>query len=126
MLDRYRQQLVDLSGKWQVGRRALSFEALLPLPGVVDDASGEAVDAAADWPVDRTHAEGRVGEPGRMRSDEGRAMAADLTANCRAAAASLDRSSAARRWWSKTTATGSSTGSKRTWPNWTSRSTRPT
>ena len=91
VLERYRQQLVDLSGKWQYKNREPSLEALLPLPGVVDDASGEAVDAAADWPVIETTLKAALENLGRMRTDEGRAMAADLTANCRCVAESLDQ-----------------------------------
>ena len=68
-----------------------SLEALLPLPGVVDDASGAAVDATADWPVIQRTVQAALENLGRMRSEEGRAMAADLAANCRAAAASLDQ-----------------------------------
>jgi uncharacterized protein (TIGR00255 family) len=89
VLERYRQQLVELSGKWQSKNVEPSLEALLPLPGVIDDASGEAVDAAADWPVIETTLKAALENLGRMRSDEGRAMAADLTANCRAVAESL-------------------------------------
>jgi uncharacterized protein (TIGR00255 family) len=91
VLERYRQQLVELSGKWQCKNIEPSLEALLPLPGVVDDASGEAVDAAADWPVIETTLKAALESLGRMRSDEGRAMAADLTANCRSVAESLEQ-----------------------------------
>ena len=91
VLERYRQQLVDLSGKWQSKRVEPSLEALLPLPGVIDDASGQAVDAAADWPAIETALKAALESLGRMRTDEGRAMAADLTANCRSVAQSLDQ-----------------------------------
>jgi uncharacterized protein (TIGR00255 family) len=90
VLDRYRRQLESLQQQWDVGR-AVSFEALLPLPGVVDDASGEAVDATEDWPVIEATLQIALGNLGRMRGEEGRAMAADLTVNCRTAAASLDQ-----------------------------------
>ena len=63
----------------------------MPLPGVVDDASGEAVDATADWPVIQRTVQAALENLGRMRGEEGRAMAVDLAANCRAAAASLDQ-----------------------------------
>jgi uncharacterized protein (TIGR00255 family) len=92
VLDRYRQQLTSLARKWNNQElREPPLEALLPLPGVVDDASGEAVDATADWPVIQRVLQGALENLGRMRSDEGRAMAADLAANCHAAAASLDQ-----------------------------------
>jgi uncharacterized protein (TIGR00255 family) len=91
VLERYRQQLVELNGKWQCKNREPSLEALLPLPGVVDDASAQAVDATADWPVIEATVKAALENLGRMRADEGRAMAADLTENCRAVAESLDQ-----------------------------------
>ena len=90
VLDRYRRQLESLQRQWDVAR-PVSFEALLPLPGVVDDASGEAVDATTDWPVIQRTLQTAMENLGRMRGEEGRAMAADLTSNCRTAAASLDQ-----------------------------------
>ena len=52
VLDRYRRQLAALMRDWKTtGGGDPPLEALLPLPGVVDDASGAAVDATADWPV---------------------------------------------------------------------------
>ncbi len=44
VLERYRQQLVDLSSKWQSKQIEPPLETLLPLPGVIDDAAGEAVE----------------------------------------------------------------------------------
>ena len=89
VLERYRQQLVELESKWQCKPVELSLEALLPLPGVIDNSLAESVDAAADWPVIETTLKTALESLGRMRSDEGRAMAADLTANCRSIAESL-------------------------------------
>jgi uncharacterized protein (TIGR00255 family) len=92
VLDRYRRQLRDLMAQWQhTVAPDPSLEALLPLPGVVDDASGEAIDAMTDWPVIENTLRAALENLSRMRSEEGRAMATDLAANCRAAAASLDQ-----------------------------------
>jgi uncharacterized protein (TIGR00255 family) len=91
VLERYRQQLLPLTGKGGSQRRDVPVEALLPLPGVVDDASGTTIDAAAQWPIVQRTLQTALRNLGRMRDDEGRAMAVDLTANCRAAAASLDQ-----------------------------------
>lgn len=90
VLDRYRRQLESLQQLWDI-TGPLSLEALLPLPGVVDDASGEAVDATEDWPVIEATLQIAVDNLGRMRGEEGRAMAADLATNCRTAAESLDQ-----------------------------------
>jgi uncharacterized protein (TIGR00255 family) len=90
VLDHYRQQLEALQRQWDVAQ-PVSFEALLPLPGVVDDAAAVAVDPAADWPVVQRTLQAALQSLGRMRGEEGRAMAVDLTANCRLAAGSLDQ-----------------------------------
>jgi uncharacterized protein (TIGR00255 family) len=91
VLERYRQQLLPLTGKGSSQRQDVPVEALLPLPGVVDDASGTTIDAGAHWPIVQRTLQTALKNLGRMRDDEGRAMATDLAANCRAAAASLDQ-----------------------------------
>ena len=50
VLERYRTQLRSLQQQWNPDQ-AVSLDALLPLPGVVNDATGVAFDTAADWPV---------------------------------------------------------------------------
>ena len=89
VLERYRTQLESLRRPGEAGR-AVPVESLLLLPGVVDDASGAALDATADWPTVEQVLQAALKNMVCMRTDEGRAMAADLLANCRAAAASLD------------------------------------
>jgi uncharacterized protein (TIGR00255 family) len=92
VLDRYRRQLLSLMQEWNYNEAGnLPLETLLPLPGVVDDASGAAVDATADWPVIEGALQAALENLGRMRRDEGLAMAADLTANCKTIALCLDQ-----------------------------------
>jgi uncharacterized protein (TIGR00255 family) len=93
VLERYRRQLQTLMGQWnpQDVRNDPPLESLLPLPGVVDEACGQTIDAAADWPVVQSTLQAGLENLGRMRTEEGRAMGVDLTANCRAVAASLDK-----------------------------------
>ncbi len=92
VLDRYRRQLKDLMAQWQYSAVSNpSLESLLPLPGVVDDASGDSIDAAADWPVIETTLRTALENLSQMRGEEGRAMAADLTANCQVIREALDR-----------------------------------
>jgi uncharacterized protein (TIGR00255 family) len=88
VLDRYRQQLGVLMRQWSL-RDEVPVEALLPLPGVVDDHCGSTIDAAADWPVIGETLEAALENLARMRKEEGRAMAADLKANKQIAADSL-------------------------------------
>ena len=92
VLERYQQQLQPLLQKWnaKAAVSGLPPEALLSLPGVVDDACGETVDASADWPIIQRTLQEALKNLGRMRAEEGRAMGADLVANCRAVAGSLD------------------------------------
>ncbi len=90
VLDRYRRQIRLLQQQWELPGD-VSLEAMLSLPGVVDEGSGGAADAAADWPViDRT-LQAALADLARMRAEEGRTMAADLKANCRTAVACLDQ-----------------------------------
>jgi uncharacterized protein (TIGR00255 family) len=60
------------------------------LPGVVDDAADQSGDVMADWPIVQNTLRAALENLGRMRTEEGRAMAADLTANCRTVGASLE------------------------------------
>ena len=46
----------------------------------------------------------------QMRVEEGRAMAADLAANCRAIAARLEQIAGGRRWWPTPIARGWKSG----------------
>jgi uncharacterized protein (TIGR00255 family) len=93
VLERYQEQLLVLMRKWnrKDTQNDLSLEALLPLPGVVNDACNAALDVTADWPIVQRAVKTALENLGRMRSEEGRAMAADLTANCLAVAACLDQ-----------------------------------
>jgi uncharacterized protein (TIGR00255 family) len=90
VLQRYRDQL----HQWARSTGAVAeppLEALLPLPGVVDDAAFKTVDIEADWPIIEIALQNALENLDRMRKAEGAAMAADLESNCRAAAECLRR-----------------------------------
>lgn len=89
VLERYRDQLESMRAKWNLSE-PVSLESMLLLPGVVSDDSAAPANAAEDWPVIGQALETAVASLHRMRIEEGRAMAADLRANCRTVAASLD------------------------------------
>ena len=89
-MDRYRQQLEALARQWNLPG-PVNLEALLPLPGVVDERSNQTWDPAEDWPLVGSTLEAALENLARMRTDEGLAMAADLTANCRVIAARLEQ-----------------------------------
>ncbi|MFH1266045.1 MAG: YicC/YloC family endoribonuclease [Planctomycetota bacterium] len=89
VLDSYHQQLQAIESRWNPSQ-PISLESLLLLPGVVSEDSAGSVDAGEDWPVIRETVEAAIHSLDQMRTEEGRAMAADLKANCRAMAASLD------------------------------------
>ena len=88
VLDRYRRQLESLNREWDLSG-AVSLESLLLLPGVVEEDAGSSDPPSDDWPLIAETLEGAMENLARMRAEEGHAMAGDLKANCRAAAASL-------------------------------------
>ncbi|MEX2113642.1 MAG: YicC/YloC family endoribonuclease [Pirellulales bacterium] len=89
VLGGYVQQLEQLSKKWKLDR-PVAIEALLALPGVVDSNAREPVDVAAEWPLARDTLEEAMQRMAQMRTDEGRAMSADLAGNAAAIAQDLD------------------------------------
>lgn len=82
----YQDQLAKLSDE-----QPTPIAALLQLPGVVDERSSRVVDTEADWPVIETALAQAMEKLFEMRRDEGRAMAADLGANCQAIADELTK-----------------------------------
>jgi len=89
VLEGYRQQLQGAQESWNVSQ-PVPLASLLLLPGVVCENLARNVDAAEVWPMVRDALETAMAEVDRMRAEEGRAMAADLTANCRVVLASLE------------------------------------
>jgi uncharacterized protein (TIGR00255 family) len=64
---------------------------LLLLPGVIDEKSSDLVAAEVDWPKIKRTLETALAHLDTMRQEEGRAMSADLSANCRNIAAELKK-----------------------------------
>lgn len=92
VLEQYHKQLRPVMQSWNKTEIfAPPLEALLPLPGVVNDTFDKTSDAAADWPLIEPVLRKALENLGRMRADEGRAMAVDLEVNCNVAAKCLDR-----------------------------------
>jgi len=89
VLDSYRQQIERLGRQWQI-ERLVPLESLLLLPGVVEESPVQSVTALEDWPVIREALEAAIEKMDVMRLEEGRAMAADLKANCAASASALE------------------------------------
>ncbi|HUT12425.1 MAG TPA: YicC/YloC family endoribonuclease [Thermoguttaceae bacterium] len=90
VLDRYRRQLETLHRQWNVPGDTY-LEALLPLPGVVNEDARASLDLEADWPVIAQTLEAAMESLARMRSEEGRAMEEDLRANRTAIVTALER-----------------------------------
>jgi len=80
VLDSYRRQLETLRRQWNLPGDT-PLEALLPLPGVVEEASQTPFDLEADWPLIARTLEAAMENLAQMRMEEGRAMAEDLRAN---------------------------------------------
>jgi uncharacterized protein (TIGR00255 family) len=89
VLESYRRQIKAIQDEWEISRPVLP-ESLLLLPGVVGDAAEQVNDAATAWPQVQETLSAAIDNLGKMRAEEGRVMAEDLKANCRALAASLD------------------------------------
>ncbi len=88
VLGRYREQISAIQRAWG-SSEPLSLSSLLLLPGVVEEPALESGRADRDWPVIQETLEAAMSHLEQMRRDEGRAMAADLAANCDLALASL-------------------------------------
>ena len=85
VLDGYRRQLDELRRQWNLSG-STQLESLLPLPGVVDSDLDARFDVSECWPAVAKALEAALQNLDRMRAEEGRTMAADMRANCQAAA----------------------------------------
>lgn len=81
VLNGYRRQLEGIRNQWG-SWEPLRLDALLMLPGVVNEDPRTQADADQDWPLIKETLEAAMQNMAKMREDEGRAMAADLIANC--------------------------------------------
>jgi uncharacterized protein (TIGR00255 family) len=81
VLASYRRQLQSLYDHLHVAE-SIHLESLLSLPGVIDERAARKLDAEADWPLIEKTLIAALESLAQMRVDEGRAMAADLKANC--------------------------------------------
>ncbi len=88
VLTAYWRQLNELPAQWNFPRPA-GLESLLALPGVVNEQGAAASHAADDWPLISQAVAAALDNLSRMREEEGRAMAADMAANCATIAAEL-------------------------------------
>ena len=84
----YRQQLEALSREWKL-TEPVRLESLLVLPGVMEEEAAAHRDVEQDWPPISAVLEAAMNNMAAMRIDEGRAMGADLAAQCAAIAEEL-------------------------------------
>ncbi len=85
----YRRQLEELCDKLHVAE-SVHLESLLALPGVIDERATEMGCTEADWPLIEEALAAALQSLDQMRRDEGRAMEADLEANCQVISQDLD------------------------------------
>jgi uncharacterized protein (TIGR00255 family) len=90
VLSNYRRQIEQLSERWQIGE-LVPLAQLLLLPGVVIENPTSPAEAEEEWPLVREALLAAMENLAHMRQEEGRAMAADLRANCQAICAELKR-----------------------------------
>jgi uncharacterized protein (TIGR00255 family) len=81
VIDIYRQQLEAMSADWSL-RESVPLAALLTLPGVVEDHSADPEHLAKDWPQIAAALGDALDGLEKMRTEEGAALADDLSANC--------------------------------------------
>ena len=89
VLSGYRQQLEELRNVWKM-TTPIDIEALLVLPGVVNQNAAGPLDVTGDWPIISQTLQAAMDHMAIMRVEEGRAMAADLAANGALIAKELD------------------------------------
>lgn len=85
----YQRQLTQVARQLKLDSH-VTLESLLALPGVVDERVSRNVDTDAEWPlVERALVLALEGLT-KMRTDEGQAMASDMSAQCKAISDELD------------------------------------
>jgi len=88
VLASYRKQLERMHEKLHIGE-AVRLETLLALPGVVNEKYSHDDAVESEWPIVRGALLEALENLGRMRQEEGKAMADDLAANCQTLATEL-------------------------------------
>lgn len=89
VLQGYRNQLEQLCEKLHVAE-PVRLEALLTLPGVVEERVADRACEETDWPLIEEVLGRALDHLCEMRREEGRAMAEDLASNCQAVLDQLD------------------------------------
>jgi uncharacterized protein (TIGR00255 family) len=90
VLDSYRRQL-ELYQAESTTPLGVRIEQLLALPGVVTDTDAATDYADAAWPTVQATLAEALARLSAFRADEGRAMASDMTDNCRQIGVELDK-----------------------------------
>ncbi len=89
VLNQYLDQLQEVATVRGLNEK-LHLEPLASLPGVVEQVSAEAQDAAEAWPLVEPTLRSALEQLSKMRADEGLALAKDLEAQCRTVTRALD------------------------------------
>jgi uncharacterized protein (TIGR00255 family) len=88
-LNQYVDQLQEVAAKRNLDEM-IRLEPLASLPGVVEELSAEALDAASLWPIVEPTLHSAVAQLTSMRAAEGVALATDLRDQCATVALCLD------------------------------------
>jgi uncharacterized protein (TIGR00255 family) len=89
VLASYQKQIKEVASRLKIPAPE-SLEALLSLPGVVNENSLGPTDASGAWPLIEQALDEAMNNMAAMRVEEGRAMEADLSSNAAAVARELD------------------------------------
>lgn len=88
VLASYRQQLERMHERLHIAE-IVRLETLLSLPGVINEKYSHDDAIESEWPIVKETLLEALTKLDQMRQEEGRAMTADLTANCEVLSASL-------------------------------------
>ncbi len=89
ILNQYIDQLQSVAAKRNMDE-IIRLESLAALPGVVEELSADALDAASLWPIVEPTLVAAIAQLTAMRTVEGEALAADLRDQCATVALCLD------------------------------------
>ncbi|MCA9247172.1 MAG: YicC family protein [Planctomycetales bacterium] len=90
VLESYRKQIDKLQSQWHLSD-AIPLEAMLALPGVIEEGAGVGAELEDDWPVIEQALGEALSNLTTMRTTEGEELAEDLRANAQTIAAELDQ-----------------------------------
>lgn len=89
--DQFRSEVGPILSGIEMPAGRIGLEALLALPGVIDDSRSAVIEVEEYWPIVEKTLAKALKNLGDMREKEGAAMATDLADNCSALSAAVEK-----------------------------------